>query len=162
MSNTKEDMYDDPTLPSQPSYAPPPYNNPPPPPQQTNVVILQPQLKFGTDPVRMKCTNCNNNVGDYQSMIQINSTEQTTLSFLQIVTKVETSYSWIQWAIGWNLPLWVGNNNVVEIIFIILFRGGCGCCLIPFCIEDLSEYNHGCPNCNANLGKNKTKRSQAA
>jgi lipopolysaccharide-induced tumor necrosis factor-alpha factor len=31
----------------------------------------------------------------------------------------------------------------------------CGCCLIPFCIEDLKEYKHFCPKCTALIGKSK-------
>ncbi|KAL0992834.1 hypothetical protein UPYG_G00099160 [Umbra pygmaea] len=38
-----------------------------------------------------------------------------------------------------------------------LFIFGCiyGCCLIPFCLNDLKDVTHRCPNCNNILGKHK-------
>ncbi|KPP57362.1 hypothetical protein Z043_124927, partial [Scleropages formosus] len=35
-----------------------------------------------------------------------------------------------------------------------LFIFGCayGCCLIPFCVNDLQDVTHQCPNCNSVLG----------
>ena len=32
--------------------------------------------------------------------------------------------------------------------------GGAGCCLIPFCIDDLKDFVHKCSRCNHVLGRN--------
>ena len=34
---------------------------------------------------------------------------------------------------------------------------GCdlGCCFIPFCINDLKDANHDCPNCGSRIGTKK-------
>ena len=41
------------------------------------------------------------------------------------------------------------------IVCLILLLFGCwlGCCLIPFCISDLQNIQHHCPNCNAFIGE---------
>lgn len=37
---------------------------------------------------------------------------------------------------------------------LLLFLGcGLGCCLIPFCISDLQNVQHYCPNCSAFIGE---------
>ncbi|CAF0852247.1 unnamed protein product [Rotaria sordida] len=38
-------------------------------------------------------------------------------------------------------------------IFLCVFGCWLGCCLIPFCIPDLQNVKHYCPNCNAFLGE---------
>ncbi|XP_011444612.3 LITAF domain-containing protein-like [Crassostrea angulata] len=38
--------------------------------------------------------------------------------------------------------------------FVIAFIGcWCGCCFIPFCLNDLKDVTHNCPNCRQTLGK---------
>jgi len=58
----------------------------------------------------------------------------------QITTRVESKSSLLQWGIC---------------LAICALGGGCGCCLIPFCMDSLGDYHHDCPHCNARLG---TKR----
>ena len=55
-----------------------------------------------------------------------------------IITRVEESTGVLAW-----------------IVCIILLFFGCwlGCCLIPFCISDLQNIRHHCPNCNAFIGE---------
>merc|ERR1711973_1008717 len=55
----------------------------------------------------------------------------------QITTAVESKPSLIQWGIC---------------LAICFLGGGCGCCLIPFCIDSLANYDHDCPNCNVRVG----------
>jgi lipopolysaccharide-induced tumor necrosis factor-alpha factor len=38
-------------------------------------------------------------------------------------------------------------------IFLCIFGCWLGCCLIPFCITDLQNVQHYCPNCNAFIGE---------
>jgi lipopolysaccharide-induced tumor necrosis factor-alpha factor len=38
-------------------------------------------------------------------------------------------------------------------LFLVLFGCWLGCCLIPFCISDLQNVQHYCPNCNAFIGE---------
>ena len=35
----------------------------------------------------------------------------------------------------------------------VMFGGAFGCCLIPFCVDDMKDANHFCPNCNASVGR---------
>lgn len=55
-----------------------------------------------------------------------------------IVTRTEESVGVLAW-----------------LICFILVLVGCwlGCCLIPFCISDIQNIQHYCPNCNALLGE---------
>jgi lipopolysaccharide-induced tumor necrosis factor-alpha factor len=47
------------------------------------------------------------------------------------------------------------NGLLAWLICILLVLFGCtlGCCLIPFCISDLQNVQHYCPNCNAFIGE---------
>ncbi|CAF1036392.1 unnamed protein product [Rotaria sordida] len=49
------------------------------------------------------------------------------------------------------------NGILVWLICGILILVGCwlGCCLVPFCIDELKDTTHYCPNCGIMLGKNK-------
>ena len=40
-------------------------------------------------------------------------------------------------------------------LLVCVIGGFCGCCLIPFCIKDMRDIKHYCPECNALIGKNK-------
>lgn len=40
------------------------------------------------------------------------------------------------------------------VCFVIAFMGlWCGCCLIPFCMNDAKDVFHMCPNCGQTVGK---------
>jgi len=47
------------------------------------------------------------------------------------------------------------NGLLAWLLCLLLCLFGCwlGCCLIPFCISDLQNAQHYCPNCNAFIGE---------
>jgi lipopolysaccharide-induced tumor necrosis factor-alpha factor len=47
------------------------------------------------------------------------------------------------------------NGLLTWLLCLLLLLFGCwlGCCLIPFCITDLQNIQHYCPNCNAFIGE---------
>ena len=47
------------------------------------------------------------------------------------------------------------NGLLAWLVCFLLFIFGCwlGCCLIPFCVSDLQNIQHYCPNCNAFIGE---------
>ncbi|CAF0873674.1 unnamed protein product [Adineta steineri] len=55
-----------------------------------------------------------------------------------IVTRVEQKNGLLTWLLC---------------LFLIIFGCWLGCCLIPFCISDLQNVQHYCPNCNAFIGE---------
>ena len=55
-----------------------------------------------------------------------------------IITRVEQSSGLLAWLIC---------------LLLALFGCWLGCCLIPFCISDLQNVQHYCPNCNAFIGE---------
>lgn len=55
-----------------------------------------------------------------------------------IVTRVEHSNGLLTWLLC---------------VFLVIFGCWLGCCLIPFCIPDLQNVQHYCPNCNAFVGE---------
>jgi lipopolysaccharide-induced tumor necrosis factor-alpha factor len=55
-----------------------------------------------------------------------------------IVTRVEETTGLLAW---------------VLCLLLCIFGCWLGCCLIPFCISDLQNVQHYCPNCNAFIGE---------
>jgi len=55
-----------------------------------------------------------------------------------IITRVEQKNGLLTW---------------ILCLFLVLFGCWLGCCLIPFCITDLQNVQHYCPNCNAFIGE---------
>jgi lipopolysaccharide-induced tumor necrosis factor-alpha factor len=55
-----------------------------------------------------------------------------------IITRVEQTSGLLTWLLCF---------------FLVLFGCWLGCCLIPFCISDLQNIQHYCPNCNAFIGE---------
>ena len=55
-----------------------------------------------------------------------------------IITRVEQSNGLLAWLLC---------------LLLLLFGCWLGCCLIPFCISDLQNVQHYCPNCNAFIGE---------
>ncbi|UJR22428.1 hypothetical protein I4U23_025488 [Adineta vaga] len=55
-----------------------------------------------------------------------------------IITRVEQSSGLLAWLLC---------------LFLVIFGCWLGCCLIPFCISDLQNIQHYCPNCNAFIGE---------
>ena len=49
------------------------------------------------------------------------------------------------------------NGLLAWLLCVLLVVFGCwlGCCLIPFCIPDLQDVKHYCPNCSAFLGEHR-------
>ncbi|CAF0995037.1 unnamed protein product [Adineta ricciae] len=55
-----------------------------------------------------------------------------------VVTRVEQTSGLLAWLIC---------------LFLVIFGCWLGCCLIPFCVSDLQNVQHYCPNCNAFIGE---------
>jgi len=55
-----------------------------------------------------------------------------------IITRVEQTSGLLTWLLCF---------------FLVIFGCWLGCCLIPFCISDLQNIQHYCPNCNAFIGE---------
>ena len=55
-----------------------------------------------------------------------------------IITRVEQSSGLMAWLLC---------------VLLLIFGCWLGCCLIPFCISDLQNVQHYCPNCNAFIGE---------
>jgi lipopolysaccharide-induced tumor necrosis factor-alpha factor len=55
-----------------------------------------------------------------------------------VITRVEYSNGLLTWLLC---------------LFLVIFGCWLGCCLIPFCVTDLQNVQHHCPNCNAFIGE---------
>ncbi|XP_064639651.1 lipopolysaccharide-induced tumor necrosis factor-alpha factor homolog [Lineus longissimus] len=113
------------TAPSSPPGAPPQANYMPPPQQQYSPP--QPQMH----PAQTTVIVSTSKLG--QTSVQMQCPTCNAL----IMTETEYKIGGMVWLI-------------CGIIFIV----GCwaGCCLIPFCIDELKDVRHSCPNCHQHIG----------
>jgi lipopolysaccharide-induced tumor necrosis factor-alpha factor len=101
-------------------------------PMQTTVIITQ-STTMGPRPAALTCPKCQ----------------------AQIITETTHNPGLMAWLIAGVLCFfgYVSLDECEPICCVCSF--GCGCCLIPFCIDDCQDVEHRCPNCKSFLGQYK-------